>query len=239
MRRDSPFYSQCFDVLHRSPLFTDLDESTLENMLLVFHRETWKKNAPAMTSDQTLENFYLVISGRLKISRINAETGRELTIFLLGPGDVFDVICLLDYREHEVVATAIDNLEVLCAPLREARQWVRRHPEFNRTFLPYLGRQIRALEELASDLSLHDTVTRLSKLILRHVDQENHHRDLRLINDLSHEELASMIGSVRVVVNRHLTRLKKEGLLEISRKHMYVKDLHSLLNRIESHVGHA
>jgi hypothetical protein len=73
--------------------------------------------------------------------------------------------------------------------------------------LPYLGKPIRTLEELASDLSLHDTATRLAKLILRHVDHENQPPELKLINDVSNKELASMIGSVRVVVNRHLTKL--------------------------------
>ena len=237
MRKDSPFYSHCFHVLHKSPLFADLDEPTVENMLLAFHRETWKKHAPAMSSAQTLAHFYLIIDGRLKISRINPDTGRELTIFLLGPGDVFDIICLLDHREHGVIATAIDDLEVLFAPLQKARQWIKKHPEFNRTLLPYLGQQIRGLEELASDLSLHDTATRLSKLILRHVDHEDHGQELKLINDLSNEELASMIGSVRVVVNRHLIKLKKEGVLETSRKHMHVKDLHSLASRIEHRLG--
>jgi len=208
MRADSPFYSNCFDVLHKSPLFADLVQETLQDMLISFHRETWRKNAPAMSSSQTLEYFYLVIVGRLKISRINPDTGRKLTIFLLAPGDVFDVICLLDHREHDVIATALDDLEVLCAPLPEAREWIRKNPEFNRTLLPYLGKQIRSLEELASDLSLHDTATRLAKLILRHVDHENQQQELKLINDLSNEELAGMIGSVRVVVNRHLIKLK-------------------------------
>jgi len=62
----------------------------------------------------------------------------------------------------------------------------------NRTLLPYLGKQIRDLEELASDLSLHDTATRLAKLILRHVDHENQQQqqqELKLINDLSNEEM--------------------------------------------------
>ena len=236
MRTDSPFYSHCFDVLHGSPLFADHSETTLQGLLLSFHRETWKNNAPAMSGSQTLEFFYLLIAGRLKVSRINPDTGRELTIFLLGPGDVFDVICLLDPKKHEVITTALDDLEVLCAPLTEAREWIRKHPEFNRTLLPYLGKHMLALEELAADLSLHDTATRLSKLILRHVDHEDQQQELNLINDLSNEELASMIGSVRVVVNRHLNKLKKEGVLETSRKHMRVKNLHSLVSRIEYHL---
>jgi len=84
------------------------------------------------------------------------------------------------------------------------------HPSFNRAFLPYLGKQIRSLEELAADLTLHDTITRLSRLILRHTDYGNPLQKLKLINDLSHEELAHMIGSVRNVISRHMLKLKNE-----------------------------
>ena len=237
MKPDSPFYSICFNALRLSPLFSCLDEKTLQGMLLQFHRETWMKNSPAMDSSRTINRFYVIISGRMKVCRINPDTGRELTIFLLGPGDVFDVICLLDYQEHEVEVTAIDDLETMCAPLGDIRNWIRQHPEFNRTFLPYLGNQIRSLEELATDLTLHDTCTRLARLIIRHVDHKQPQNRLNLIHDLSHEELANMIGSVRAVVNRHMQVFKKEGVLETSRKHIKVKDSHSLLNRIEKRMG--
>ena len=121
MRSNSPFYSVCFNTLRLSSLFSSLDEKTLQGMLLQFHRETWMKNSPAMDSSQTIDRFYVIISGRMKVCRINPNTGRELTIFLLGPGDVFDVICLLDYKEHEVEVTAIDDLETMYVPLGDVR----------------------------------------------------------------------------------------------------------------------
>ena len=237
MRSDSPFYSVCFNVLRLSPLFSSLDEKTLQGMLLQFHRETWMKNTTGMDSSQAIDRFYVIISGRMKVCRINPDTGRELTIFLLGPGDVFDVICLLDYQEHVVEVTAMDDLETICTSLDDVRNWIRQHPEFNQAFLPYLGTQIHSLEKLATDLTLHDTYTRLIRLIIRHVDHKQHQNRLKLINDLSHEELANMIGSVRAVVNRHMQGLRKEGILETSRKHIEVKDLHSLLNKIEKRMG--
>ena len=46
-----------------------------------------------------------------------------------------------------------------------------------------------------------------------------------------------MIGAVRAVVNRHMQALKKEGVLETGRKHIGVKDLHSLLNKIKKRMG--
>ncbi len=69
-----------------------------------------------------------------------------------------------------VYLISTDDAETLYAPLPEVRSWIEKHPEFNRAFLPYLGKQIRSLEEPAADLALHDTITRLSRLILRYTD---------------------------------------------------------------------
>jgi len=165
-------------------------------MLASFHHETWTKNSPAMSSQETLYRFYVIISGRMKVSRINPDTGRELTIFLLSPGDVFDVICMLDEHEHHVEVTAIDDLETIYAPLDEVRRWIGQHPEFNKIFTPYFGRQIRLLEELAS-----------------------------------------MTGSVRTVISRHMLKLNKDGIIKSESKHLEIKNLQSFLERAENHIG--
>lgn len=95
---------------------------------------------------------------------------------------------------------------------------------------------MRGLEELATDVSIHDTLSRLARLILRHTNPDRPQK-LQFIHDFSHEELAKMIGSVRAVVNRHMQGLKKEGIVETGRNHLAVKDMHRLLNKIEEHLG--
>ena len=200
-------------------------------MLLSFNRITWAKNTANMTSSQSLKYFYVIVSGRMKVSQINPDTGRELTLFLLGPGDVFDVICLLDEQEHAVQVTALDELEAIYAPLSKVRHWIETHADFNKALLPYLGQQLRSLEELASDLTLYGTLTRLSRLILRHVIPGTPGSKLKLINDLSHEELANMIGSVRVVTNRQMQKLKQADIIHRDTTKMQIKDLHSLMEQ--------
>jgi len=73
------------------------------------------------------------------------------------------------------------------------------------------------LENSATDLALYDTITRLARLILRYVDdkssQQEQEYSVKLINDLSYEALAQMIGSVRKVVNLNIQELKNRGLL--------------------------
>ena len=151
-----------------------------------------------------------------------------VTLFLLGPGDAFDVISLLDGEPHLVSLEAWDDLELLSTPVDEARQWVEQHPEFNCGFLPYLGRQMRVLAGLAGDLALHDTETRLARLILRHLNHGDLGHQLPLIRDLSHEALGEMIGSVRVVVSRQLKHWQHEGVIVTQRGKLVTQELEAL-----------
>jgi CRP-like cAMP-binding protein len=41
-----------------------------------------------------------------------------------------------------------------------------------------------------------------------------------------------MVGSVRKVVNRSLQRLKKDGIIEVSRKNIHIKNFQKLLDKL-------
>ncbi|NIA30522.1 MAG: helix-turn-helix domain-containing protein [Actinobacteria bacterium] len=237
MKPDSPFYEHTLKILKQSELFGSLEEDVIRDMLLMFRRETWRRKSLVMDPEQTLKHFFVIISGRVKVTRINSDTGREFTICLLGPGAAFDVLPLLDGKKHDVSFIALDNIEALSTPFRTAHDWIKSNPCFNSTFLPYVGKQMRQITNLTFDLALHDTGTRLMKLFLRHTVQDNPHPRLKLINDLSNEEFAGMIGSVRVVVNRYMQELKEEGIIDAHRGSLEVTDLHALVEKIEHHVG--
>ena len=237
MNPDSPFYGHTLRTLKQSELFGGLEEDVIRDMLLIFRRQTWLRKSIVMDPEQMLKHFFVIISGRVKVIRINPDTGREFTISLLGPGAAFDVIPFLDGRKHNVSFVALDDLEILSAPFDIVHEWIERHPCFNGAFLPYIAKQMRQIANLTFDLALHDTGTRLMKLFLQHTVQDNPHPRLKLINDLSNEELASMIGSVRVVVSRYMQKLKEEGIIDAHRGSVEVKDLHALVEKIEHHVG--
>jgi len=100
------------------------------------------------------------------VTRINPETGRTITLCILGPGDGIDTVTLLNSAPHEVMPVALDDILLISVPLQAACIWIERHPEFNRRFLPYLGEQLRRIEDLASDLALHDTMIRMARLMM-------------------------------------------------------------------------
>lgn len=111
------------------------------------------------------------------------------------------------------------------------RKWLRENPELNKNMLPYMGQRMRILEEQALNLTFADISTRLAKLILQHVNAES--RKLELINDLSNEEIANLIGSTRAVVNGHLQMFKEEGILDVGRHRVELRNLELLLQKIK------
>ena len=137
-------------------------------------------------------------------------------------------------------AVALDDMLLLSLPVSRMRKWLTDYPPMNRNMLHYTVSCLRHMENLATDLALHDTLKRLANLILRHVDSshgpQNCPYPVHLIHDLKHEKLAQMIGSVRQVVNQHLQKLKKSGALEHGTGKLFVRDLELLKNYAEGIV---
>jgi len=234
MPHNSSFAEQAYDVLHDSTLFGNLEETTVKEMINECTPVTWKKTD---TLDPEIGEKYLfiIISGRLKVTHIDPNTGRSLALFLKGRGDIFDIFTLLDGKEHVIFPVVMDHMNILRLPLDRAREWIAEHPEFNASFLPYLGEKMRALESFGTSLVFHDTNTRLAKLILDHTHPENdgEHHPVKLINNLSHESLAELIGSVRSVVSTQMHKLKEEGIIMSKRGHLAVSNLEKLIQKCD------
>ena len=230
--------TQNAELLAASPLFAGLNRNTLKEMAGALTLESWPKDFHLQAPDSPTGRFLILVRGRVKITRSNSQTGRELTLWLLGPGDGFDVVTLLDAEPHSVSAWTLDEVQVLSGPVSLFREWIERFPAFRLAIHRYVARQLRELTDLASDLALHDTMTRLARLLLRHFDTPGRGNAARLdlIRDLPQEELATLIGSVRVVVSRLLAELKREAIVELHNGALRVADLKRLLHRAEAQI---
>jgi CRP-like cAMP-binding protein len=213
--------------------FDSIDSDLLKEINQIGKIRTFLKGSPAFDSDKTLKYFYIILDGVIKVYRYNPKNNREQTLYILKQNDFFDTLTLLDGKYHEVMTMTLETSKVLELPIHKVREWIETKPEFNRAFFPYMAKQLREVEELATDISLYDTSTRLIKLLLKNIDSKNPLKELKLLQKLSHEELASMIGSVRAVVNRYLQQLKKEGIIDIKRKKIAINDVKKLLERVE------
>ena len=181
----------------------------------------------------TQNYFYFIVDGKLKLSQINFETSKEQTLYLLTRGDMLDIITLLDGKEHELFGEVLEATDLIEVPIDNVRYLLDKDPAFKELFFPYLAKQLRSMEDLAIDLSLYDVYERLVHMLLKFSRKEHDKETLEIIDNLSHEELASMVGSVRKVVNRNLQRLKKEGIIDISRKQLKLESLQKLRDTLQ------
>ena len=120
--------------------------------------------------------------------------------------------------------------------IEKMRLLIETNPSLNKNILLYLGKRMLFLEKSVTDMSLHNTIVRLSKLLLNNINKQSH--KLELINNLSNDEIASLIGTTRAVVNRHLQELKKCGAIDINHKQIDIKNINLLLTIAEKNLFH-
>ncbi|AOU99088.1 hypothetical protein BI364_15085 [Acidihalobacter yilgarnensis] len=221
---------ETFKPIHHSPLFEGMATVDIERMLASMTRMNWPGRTPALNGADTGERFYLIERGRVKISRAASHSGRELSLEILGPGDGFNLVTLLDGQPHAVLCETLEPTSTLSAPLDAWRSWLESQPALRRALMRYVAARLRALENLAADLALEDTQTRLARLLLSHLADETPQRS-PLLRGLPQEELAHLIGSVRVVVTRLLQGFRREGLVRHEAGQWIIEDIRRLAQR--------
>ncbi len=223
-------------ALQNATFFENFTEKEIQTVLSVCTLETWQKGHSILS--QNLQNtLYFVVSGHVKSVQINADTGRAFTLFLFEAGDIFDILQLLHNSSSDAILEAHDKVSVLAMPKTAVSDWVDQYPEFNRALLPYLGKMISYLEGMATNLALHDTETRLAHLIVHHLTSESFN-GFHLLNNLNHENLAQMIGSVRTVVNRQLQHWRRSGIISTENGKITIEKLEALLQKTNHHFPH-
>ncbi|MBZ9632277.1 Crp/Fnr family transcriptional regulator [Salegentibacter sp. LM13S] len=228
MKREGAAKDLGLITISNTILFKNLDKELLPEIASHFIIEKW----PAHTCSsyyQLRHKFHIIISGRLKVFKTNRKTGREFTLFLLCKNDFFDVITLIEECSHKLYYESLEDVKMLSTPILIVRQWLKQYPVLNQQLLPYLGKQLLSIEEYAVNHTLLEIPARLARLILNNINQDS--KKLEVINDLSNEEIANLIGSTRAVVNRHFQEFKNEGILKLGRKKMEVINLTLLIKK--------
>ncbi len=221
-------------LVKQSPLFASLPEALLDEMGQHFHMIKWEKG-DFINPHNLMTQFYFLQAGQLEMKRSNPDTGREVTLDMLYPGDSFDIITLLDGNPHDVTLSAITPLHLVSVPMEMMRKWLWTYPELNQQFLPYLAHKMREQEDRSTSFVLHDITTRLSRLILKHINKIRTYSESKqdeprsyLVNGLTDETLARMVGSVRQVVNKQLQYWKSQGILNKKRNQIIINDLDAI-----------
>ncbi|MDQ7068288.1 MAG: Crp/Fnr family transcriptional regulator [Sulfurimonas sp.] len=191
------------------------------------------KGEDAINSLDIERYFYFVMGGKLKIYEIDFQTSKEQTLYLFSRGDMFDVVSLLDGgTKREYLSEVLEDVNLIQVPLLTIHEMILQDEKFRHFFYKYLALQLKSMEELAISLSLYDVNKRILRLFTKFTTVKDNKATLKVVDNLKHEELASMIGTVRKVLNRSLQKLKKDGIINLSRRNIDINDFQKLLDRL-------
>jgi len=192
----------------------------------------FKKGADPLSSVDTAAYFYFVMQGKIKIYDVDLESGKTQTLYMLTHGDMFDVVSLLDGSTNDYSSEVLEDAHLVQVPLGDVHELILKDEKFRQYFYSYLANQLRTIEQLAVSLSFYDVYQRVIQLFSRYTEVKDGVARLKVIDNVSHEEIASMVGSVRKVVNRSIQKLKKDGIIDTSRKKIQIRNFQKLLDKL-------
>ncbi len=217
MEKNKLWYLKKFNFLDT------MSEEEMESLSKVAVDSEVKKKQPIYLAGDPGENLYFLKTGRVKISKID-ESGKEFTLTLLEPGEIFGELGLFDDSPRETSAVALENSLICLIKRRDFEKYTSNKPELSFKLSKLMGLRLRQIENRIEELLFRDVPSRLARLLLRLVDQ--HPREtkhgIRINIKLSQQELANLIGATREITNSVLNQLKKEGLINIESKFIYI-----------------
>ena len=166
--------------------------------------------------------FAVVVSGRLRVFKL-AESGHEITLYHVGPGEAcpLNVSCILSDRPVPAMAMAEEDAEAVVIPAPTFRRWVAEH-ETMRTFIfqmfsSRLTEVMSLVEEVAFRRMDQRLAPRLGELFL------GDGRPAAAI-ETTHAQLAADLGTAREVVSRLLKEFERLGAIRLSRGRIELRD---------------
>ena len=192
----------------------------------------FKKGEDPLNSLNTSRYFYFVLRGKIKIFQIDFNSSKEQILYLLSRGDMFDVVSLLDGSQREQLSEVLEDSELVQMPIEDVKNMILHDNNFRQLFYSYLVSQLKSMEDLAISLSFYDVYQRVLLLFSKFTYMKDNKPVLAVVDNLKNEDLASMVGTVRKVVNRSLQKLKNDGIIELSRKKIQITNFQKLLDRL-------
>jgi len=158
--------------------------------------------------------LYVVKSGHVKILR-QSRTGKDVVLELLGPGEIFGGVAVIEQRPYPASAQATEPTIVLKIPADPMITLAERHPAFIKEMALVIGRRLRAAHDSVKSLAVDPVEARLAATLLRLAEREGISATdgVTLPYHLTRQSLADMTGTTVETTIRVLGRWLKDGLL--------------------------
>src|SRR6185369_11887928 len=192
------------------------------------------KDHDVYTAGEAIEMVYFIESGKVKLVMASTE-GRECMLAIHGAGDIFGELCLSGLKGRLETATAMEDTVLKQVPCGRFLERLTKDSLLE-GFIKYLTVRVADQQEVIANLVTVDSEQRLGQTLLqiarRHGKKDP--RSIRIELRISHEELASMVGTTRPRISVFMQRFRNLGLIEMTTEHHLIIKEHKLMTYLAS-----
>jgi CRP/FNR family cyclic AMP-dependent transcriptional regulator len=208
-------------VLKAVPLFASIPEDQLRLLAMVVTRKSAPRSTTVMAGGDPTDSLYIVLSGRLKVMMSDAE-GKEVILSILGPGEFFGEMGLIDDEPRSATVITIEPCELLSVAKRDFKKALAENFEMTQAVMRGLVRRLREADRKIGSLALLDVYGRVARLLLDMAETVDGEKVVT--KRLPKQDIAKMIGASREMVSRVMKDLQTGGFIEVRGSTIVVRD---------------
>jgi CRP/FNR family cyclic AMP-dependent transcriptional regulator len=179
------------------------------------------RSAMIMAAGDPTDSLYIVLSGRLKVM-MSDEDGKEVILNILGPGEFFGEMGLIDDSPRSASVVAVEPCELLAISKRDFKKCLAENFEMTMALLRGLVRRLRDADRKIGSLALLDVYGRVARLLLDMSETVNGQK--MVTRRLPKQDIAKMIGASREMVSRVMKDLQLGGYIEMRGSNIVLRD---------------
>ena len=212
------------ELLRTVPIFSELTDGDIASLSRLASRRRFPKDTVVFFEHEEGDFFFMILDGRIKVT-ILGDDGREVILSMLGPGDFFGEMALLDNEPRSATAIAVEESELLSLHRTDFQTVLTDNRSITIALIKVLTARLRRANHQISTLALLDVYGRVARVIVDMAREEGRRlRDGRIaFRRATHQEIANRIGTTRETVTRMLKDLERQGLIHIEGKEIVVE----------------
>lgn len=218
-----------FWYLKTCELFERLSPEQCERLEVRARSRKFERNSLIYVPTDASESVLLLTSGRIKIYHLTSD-GKQALLAIIDPGEMFGELAMLDAGQREEFAETMEASTVVLIPGEVVQELMEESPQLALGVTKMMGLRRRRVERRLKSLLFRSNRERLVHLLLELVEKygQSTTEGIRIGIKLSHQDLASIIGSTRETVTVVLGELQTEGSVIVQRRQIILTRPHDL-----------
>ncbi|WP_326690666.1 MULTISPECIES: Crp/Fnr family transcriptional regulator [unclassified Streptomyces] len=196
------------------PLLAGLPEARLRMLWRNSPPRRYRAGEVLRGAGDPAEHLLLLLHGRVSAT-LGTATGRVVRFGEWAGPCALDKVAVIDGRGHTATLTGVTACSVRALPRARFEELVGDAPSVRTHVLRLLADHARHHQERFTDAATLPVEARLASWLLARTAAA---AQARVELPRTQQELADLLGTTRVTVNRALSRLRRDGLVEVTRR---------------------